>query len=68
MGNAFAYTWQKNPEAEGRAMQTSEASLPLQGNPKSGTEAVGRGAYYASEASNGVGTRSVQGCPLVSII
>jgi len=46
-------------------MQTSEASLPFQGKYNTGTESVGWGAHHASEASNGVGTRSVQGCPLV---
>src|SRR5436190_5723228 len=57
----------KKLEAEGRAMQTSEASLPYQGKCKRGTEAVGRGAHHASIANNGVGTRSVQGYPLVHI-
>ena len=35
-------------------MQTSEASLPFQGKPNTDTEAVGRGAHHASQASNGV--------------
>src|SRR5436190_18737592 len=47
----------KKLEAEGRAMQTSKASLPYQGKCNTGTEAVGRGAHHAS---NGVGTRSEQ--------
>ena len=66
MGNILANTWRKNLEAKSWAMQSSEASFPLQGKPNTGIEAVGRGAHHASEASNGVGTRSVQGCPLVN--
>src|SRR5436190_14172677 len=39
---------------------------PSQGKSSTGTEAVGRGAHHASKAGNGIGTRSVQGCPLVN--
>ena len=36
-------------EAEGRALQTSEASLPYQGKRNTGTEAVGRGERSEAE-------------------